>query len=106
MKKAKELRIPKLKKNATETEIIRWATKHDPLKRTGAGIAEIVKDHSDLDELLQEALFQENTTQLNIRIPPAMKAMLTKLARERTTDASTLGRIWLAERIRKETGSR
>jgi hypothetical protein len=67
-----------------------------------AGNSVVIKDHSDLEELLYEALFQGNKAQLNMRIPPAMKALLTKLAKDRTTDATTLGRIWLAERIRKE----
>ena len=95
-------RIPSLKKGATEPEIIDWATTHDPFDRIETGTSVVVEDHSDLDKLLQEALFEGNKAQLNMRIPPAMKALLTKLARERTTNATTLGRIWLAERIRKE----
>ena len=51
---------------------------------------------------LHEAIFQDNTAQLNMRLPPAMKAVLSKLARERTTDATTLARIWLAERLEQE----
>lgn len=70
--------------------------------RLDAGVSEVVKDHSDLDLILQEALFQGNTAQLNMRIPPAMKAVLSRLARQRTTDATTLARIWLAERLRQE----
>jgi hypothetical protein len=31
-----------------------------------------------------------------------MKAVLSKLARQRTTDATTLARIWLAERLERE----
>jgi len=61
-----------------------------------------VKDHSDLDRVLQEALFEDNTAQLNMRLPPAMKAVLSRLARQRTTDATTLARIWLAERLEQE----
>ena len=98
----KTRKIPALKKGATEAKIIDWATTHDPFDRVEAGASTVVEDHFDLDELLQEALFQGNRAQLNMRIPPAMKALLTKLARERTTDATTLGRIWLAERIQKE----
>jgi hypothetical protein len=37
-----------------------------------------------------------------MRIPPAMKAVLSRLARQRTTDATTLARIWLAERLQQE----
>ena len=58
-------------------------------------LSEVVEDHSDLDEILREAIFQDNTAQLNMRLPPAMKAVLSKLARQRTTDATTLARIWL-----------
>src|SRR3990172_2048386 len=94
--------IQPLKKGATEKQIIDWTTTHDPFDRVEAGISEMIEDHSELDELLEEALFQGNKAQLNMRIPHAMKALLSKLAKERTTDATTLGRIWLAERIRKE----
>ena len=104
--KTKSKRIPKLKKEATEQEIIDWATAHDAFDRIDAGTSKIVESHADLDELLQEALFQGNKAQLNMRIPPAMKALLTKLAKDRTTDATTLGRIWLAERIRKEVSNK
>jgi hypothetical protein len=38
----------------------------------------------------------------DMRLPPAMKAVLSKLARQRTTDATTLARIWLAERLERE----
>ncbi len=104
--KTKFRRIPRLRKGATEQGIIDWATRNDPFDRMEQRISNIVEDHSDLDELLQEALFQENKAQLNMRIPPAMKALLTKLAKDRTTDATTLGRIWLAERIRKEVSGK
>jgi hypothetical protein len=62
----------------------------------------VVEDHSDLDRILEQAVVQDNTAQLNMRIPPAMKAVLSRLARERTTDATTLARIWLAERLKQE----
>lgn len=66
------------------------------------GVSELVGDHSDLDRILEEAVFQDNTAQLNMRIPPAMKAALSRLVRERTTDATTLARMWLAERLKRE----
>lgn len=94
--------IPPLRREASDEEIIRWARAHDVFERLEAGVSEIVEDHSDLDRLLEEALFQGNTTQLNMRIPPAMKAVLSRLARQRTTDATTLARIWLAERLQQE----
>jgi len=37
-----------------------------------------------------------------MRLPPAMKAVLSKLARQRTTDVTTLARIWLTERLERE----
>jgi hypothetical protein len=37
-----------------------------------------------------------------LRLPPALKAVPSKFARQRTTDAATLARIWLAERLERE----
>jgi len=101
MKKAKRT-VPRLRSKATDEEIIRWTKSHDVFDRLDAGVSEIVEDHSDLDQVLREAIFQDNTAQLNMRLPPAMKAVLSKLARQRTTDATTLARIWLAERLEQE----
>ena len=100
--KNKKRVIPSLRKGASDQEIVRWTRKHDVFARLDAGVSQVVEDHSDLDRVLQEALFQDNTAQLNMRIPPAMKAVLRRLARQRTTDATTLARIWLAERLKKE----
>jgi hypothetical protein len=101
MKKTKRT-VPRLRTKATDEEIIRWTKSHDVFDRLDAGASEIVEDHSDLDQVLREAIFQDNTAQLNMRLPPAMKAVLSKLARQRTTDATTLARIWLAERLEQE----
>jgi hypothetical protein len=87
---------------STDEEIVRWTKSHDVFDRLETGISEVVEDHSDLEEVLREAIFQDNTAQLNMRLPPAMKAVLSKLARQRTTDATTLARIWLAERLERE----
>ncbi|HBA41261.1 MAG TPA: hypothetical protein DCZ05_16545 [Deltaproteobacteria bacterium] len=100
--KNKKRAIPPLRKGASEREIVRWTSKHDVFDRLDTDISEVAEDHSDLDRVLQEALFEDNTAQLNMRIPPAMKAVLSRLARQRTTDATTLARIWLAERIERE----
>jgi len=100
--KNKKRVVPSLRKGASDQEIVRWTRKHDVFDRLGAGVSQVVGDHSDLDRILREALFQDNTAQLNMRIPPAMKAVLKKLARQRTTDATTLARIWLAERLKEE----
>ena len=74
--------------------------------RIADGASEVVDDHADLDLLLEDALSEVNTAQLNMRVPSAMKAVLARLARERTTDATTLARIWLAERVRAELRKR
>lgn len=98
----KDKKVPPLRKEAGEPEITRWTRKYDVFDRLDAGVSEVVEDRRDLDRILEEALFQNNTAQLNMRIPPAMKAALSRLARERTTDATTLARIWLAERLKEE----
>ena len=101
MKKPKQ-KVFRLSRNATDEEIVRWTKSHDVFDRLEAGVSEVIEDHSDLDQVLREAIFQDNTAQLNMRLPPAMKAVLSKLARQRTTDATTLARIWLAERLERE----
>jgi hypothetical protein len=101
MKKTKR-KIALLHSAASDEEIVRWTEKHDVFDRLDAGVSEVVEDHGDLDRVLEEAIFQDNTAQLNMRLPPAMKAVLSKLARQRTTDATTLARIWLAERLKQE----
>jgi hypothetical protein len=101
MKKPKR-KVPRLSRNATDEDIVRWTKSHDVFDRLEAGVSEIIEDHSDLDQVLRDAIFQDNTAQLNMRLPPAMKAVLSKLARQRTTDATTLARIWLAERLERE----
>jgi hypothetical protein len=100
--KNKKRAIPPLPKGASDEEVVRWTKTHDVFNRLDAGVSELVEDHSDLDRILEEAVFQDNTAQLNMRIPPAMKAALNRLARERTTDATTLARMWLAERLKRE----
>jgi hypothetical protein len=95
-------KAPRLTSKSTDEEIIRWTKSHDVFDRLDAAVSEVVEDHSDLDETLREAIFQDNTAQLNMRLPPAMNAVLSKLARQRTTDATTLARIWLAERLERE----
>jgi hypothetical protein len=101
MKKTKR-NVSGLTSRSTDDEVVRWTKSHDVFDRLEAGLSEVVEDHGDLDEVLREAIFQDNTAQLNMRLPPAMKAVLSKLARQRTTDATTLARIWLAERLERE----
>jgi hypothetical protein len=40
-----------------------------------AGISEIIEDHADLDAVLHEAIFEDNSAQLNMRLPPATRAV-------------------------------
>ena len=101
MKKPKR-KGARLTRRSSDEEVIRWTQAHDVFDRLGKGVSEVVEDHSDLDEVLREAIFQDNTAQLNMRLPPAMKAVLSKLARQRTTDATTLARMWLAGRLEQE----
>jgi hypothetical protein len=101
MKKTKA-KLTKLRATTSDEDIIKWTQTHDVFDRIATGVSEIDSDHGDLDGILREAIFQENTAQLNMRLPPAMKAVLSKLARQRTTDATTLARIWLAERLERE----
>ena len=100
--KKKKGKITRLRRKATDEEIIRWSKTRDVFDRLEAGVSEVIEDHSDLDQVLREAIFQDNTSQLNMRLPPAMKAVLSRLARQRTMDATTLARIWLAERLERE----
>jgi hypothetical protein len=95
-------KISRFAKDATDDEIIRWTKSNDLFDHLEAGVPETIEDHADLDAVLHEAIFQDNTAQLNTRLAPAMKAVLSKLARERTTDATTPARIWLAERLERE----
>ncbi len=103
MKRHKKMQaIPPLSADATEEEILQWVQTHDVGERLDAGVSEIVDDHDDLTRIVEDAQYEGNTAQLNMRIPPSMKVTLQRLARQRTTDATTLARIWLAERIQQE----
>ena len=95
-------KIQRLRSGASDEEIVRWTKTHDVFDRLDTGLSEFIEDHNDLEQVLREAIFQDNIAQLNMRLPPAMKAVLSKLARQRTTDATTLASIWLAERLERE----
>jgi hypothetical protein len=103
MRKSKKTSVvPPLSPTATEEEVVEWLNTYDLDERLVSGVSEIVEAHSDLDHLLQEALYEGNMARLDLRVPPAMKAVLHKLARQRTTDPVTLARIWLSERLQQE----
>jgi len=43
-----------------------------------------------------------NTKQLNIRIPPAAKRMIERLAKRKTVEVSTPVRMWVIDSMRRE----
>jgi hypothetical protein len=52
--------------------------------------------------MLREHWSQPNTKQLNIRVPPAAKRMIEKLAKRKTVEVSTLVRMWVIDSMRRE----
>lgn len=102
MKKNKRCPIPSLSPEVSDEEIIHWVNTYDVVDRLKAGASEIVEDHSDLEAVLEQALEKGDSAQLTLRIPLVVKAILTRFARDRKTDVTTLARIWLVERIREE----
>jgi hypothetical protein len=37
-----------------------WTKSHDVFDRLETGVSKVVEDHNDLDEVLREAIFQDN----------------------------------------------
>ena len=70
MKKLRK-KISRLAKDATDDEVMRWTKSYDVFDRMEAGVSEIIEDRCDLDAVLHEGIFQDNTAQLNMRLPPA-----------------------------------
>ena len=66
-------KISRLRKDATDDEIIRWTKSNDLFDHLEAGLSEIIVEHADLDAVLHEAIFQDNTAQLNMRLLPARR---------------------------------
>jgi hypothetical protein len=62
--------------------------------RAAAGVSEVIEDQGDLGQVLRASIFRGNTVRLNMRLPPAMNAVLSKLGRQRMTTRQCL----LAER--------
>jgi hypothetical protein len=84
-------KISRSVKDLTDDEINCWKS-NDLFIRLEAGYLKSWRTMS-LEGFLHEAIFRDNIAQLNMRLPPAMKAVLSKLARERTTDATTVSCI-------------
>jgi hypothetical protein len=68
LSEASEMSKPKrnasrLTTKSTDEEIVRWTKSHDVFDRLETGISEVVEDHSDLDEVLREAILQYGAAQ-------------------------------------------
>jgi hypothetical protein len=60
MKKPKG-KIQRLRSGASDEEIVRWTKTHDVFDRLEAGVSEVIEDRRDLEQVLHEAIFQNNT---------------------------------------------
>ncbi|MGA3040200.1 MAG: hypothetical protein ABSF54_05335 [Bryobacteraceae bacterium] len=99
-KKTPRIRLPRA--TASYTELSDFFDHHDGFDLLDQGITEVDPDRSDLDRMLLEYWNQANTKQLNIRIPPAAKRMIEKLAKRKTVEVSTLVRMWVIDSMRRE----
>jgi hypothetical protein len=99
-KKTAGIRFPR--ENASYSELNDFFDRHDGLDLLDRGLAEMDPDRADLDRMLLEYWNQPNTKQLNIRIPPAAKRMIERLAKRKTVEVSTLVRMWVIESMRRE----
>ena len=100
--KAKRPRIRLPRKTAGYSELSNFFDRHDGVDLLDQRIIEIDPDREDLDRMLREYWKQPNTKQLNIRIPPAAKRMIEKLAKRKTVEVSTLVRMWVIDSMRRE----
>lgn len=100
--KNKTARIRPPREGASYTELADFFDRHDGIDLLDQGITEIDPDRADLDRMLLEYWNQPNTKQLNIRIPPAAKRMIERLAKRKTVEVSTLVRMWVIDSMRRE----
>ena len=96
-------RIKAPKKKSKDVEIIRFLNSNDPEELERQGFMVRDSDRSDIDGMLRKYLSEPNNSQLNIRLPANAKRLLSRMADQKTIDASTLARIWIVERLRKES---
>ncbi|HEY6347681.1 MAG TPA: hypothetical protein VIY49_39825 [Bryobacteraceae bacterium] len=94
------IRLPR--EDASYAELSDFFDRHDGVELQRHGIMETDPEREDLDRMLLEYWSQPNTKQLNIRIPPAAKRMIEKLAKRKTVEVSTLVRMWVIESMRRE----
>jgi len=99
-KKSPRIRLPQ--RDAGYAELADFFDRHDGVDLLDQGIVEIDPDREDLDRMLREYWTQPNTKQLNIRIPPAAKSMIDRLAKRKTVEVSTLVRMWVIDSMRRE----
>jgi hypothetical protein len=99
-KKTGRIRLPR--RTAGYNELADFFDRHDGTDLLDQGITEIDPDRADLDRMLREYWSQPNTKQLNIRIPPAAKRMIERLAKRKTVEVSTLVRMWVIDSMRRE----
>jgi hypothetical protein len=102
-KARRRVRLPA--KNASYAELDAFFDRHDAAELLEQGVVEIDPDRAELDRLLAAYWNQPNSKQLNIRIPPAAKRMIEKLAKRKTVEVSTLVRMWVIDSMRREAAS-
>lgn len=105
MKTKKTSALPRIAipgKKASLGELAGFFDRHDAVELVEQGVMEVDPDRADLDRMLAEYWNQPNTKQLNIRIPPAAKRMIEKLAKRKTVEVSTLVRMWVIDCMRRE----
>ncbi len=100
MKSTKRIRPPR--KKAGFEELSAFFDRHDVPDLLGQALVEEDPDREDLDRMLNDYWNQPNTKQLNIRIPPAAKSMIERLAKRKTIEVSTLVRMWVIDSMRRE----
>jgi len=98
--KSFEIRLPR--KGASYSELSDFFDHADAADLLDRGITEIDPDREDLERMLLEYWNQPNTKQLNIRIPATAKRMIERLAKRKTVEVSTLVRMWVIDRMRRE----
>ena len=77
MRKPKR-KASRLTTKSTDEEIVRWTKSHDVFDRLETGISEVVKDHSDLDEILRQ--IGDSTKLQRYVTPPASLPQKMNLA--------------------------
>jgi hypothetical protein len=101
-RKASGAKVKLPRKDAGYDELSNFFDRHEGFDLLDRGIVEIDSDHEDLERMLIEYWNQPNTKQLNIRLPPAAKRMIERLAKRKTLEVSTLVRMWVIDSMRRE----